>query len=308
MPVDTSCTFLGMPFKNPLVLASGILGTSSTLIQRVANLSIGALTTKSCSLEPREGHPNPAVLIWRHGVINAVGLRNPGVEEECRIIRDAKTICKSKGVWLFASIFGGKLEEYRRISSLITEASPDLIEVNISCPNVADEFGTPFAANEKSAAEVTRTVRKATSLKISIKLAPNIPAIGRIAKAVVEEGADAITAINTMPGMIIDAYARKPVLSNRVGGISGGALKPIALRCVMEIFQAVSVPIIGTGGVESGLDAVEMLMAGATLVGVGSAVATQGIDVFTKIHKEMLRFMVNEKLSSLSEIQGTALK
>jgi dihydroorotate dehydrogenase (NAD+) catalytic subunit len=300
MPAKINCSFLGLNLKNPLVLASGVLGTSATLLERV--------TAKSCSLEPREGHPNPVSVAWKHGMINAIGLTNPGVEEECKVLAESSVILKKKGVLLFASIFGGKIEDYDKVATRISEAEPDLIEINISCPNVADEFGTPFAADEKSTAAVTRAVRKATQLKIAVKLTPNTPAIGRIARAAVEEGADAITAINTVPGVVIDAYARRPVLFNRIGGISGGAIKPVALRCVMEIARAVNVPIIGTGGVETGLDAVEMIMAGATLVGIGAAVATRGVDVFRQVNEEIIQFMESENINSLEEIRGAALK
>jgi dihydroorotate dehydrogenase (NAD+) catalytic subunit len=308
MQAKIDCSFLGINLKNPLVLASGVLGTSASLLQRVAEAGAGAVTAKSCSLEPREGHPNPVSVAWKHGMINAIGLTNPGVEEECKVLAEASVILKKKGVLLFASIFGGKIEDYGRVAARISEAQPDLIEVNISCPNVADEFGTPFAADEKSAAAVTRAVRKATQLRIAVKLTPNTPAIGRIARAAVEEGADAITAINTVPGVVIDAFARRPVLFNRMGGISGGAIKPVALRCVMEIARAVNVPIIGTGGVETGLDAVEMIMAGATLVGIGAAVAIRGVDVFRQVNEEIIQFMQSEKITSLEEIHGAALK
>jgi len=207
---------------------------------------------------------------------------------------------------LFASIFAPRVEDFAETAKTIAEAEPDLIEINISCPNVASEFGTPFSASEESAAEVTRAVRQAVSLPLSVKLAPNVPQIGRIARAVVLEGADAITAINTMPAMLIDAQAGKPVLSNLTGGLSGPALKPIALRCVWEIARSVSVPIIGTGGVSSGEDAAEMLMAGATLVGVGSAVWQHGPAVFGRIATELRDFMAREGYPDLASLRGKA--
>ena len=171
-----------------------------------------------------------------------------------------------------------------------------------------DEFGTPFAASCESAAAVTAAVRQAVRLPIAVKLAPNVPDIGRIAAAVVAAGADIITAINTMPGMIIDPEAHRPVLSNRVGGISGPALKPIAFRCVAEIRKAVSVPIIGTGGVNTGRDAAEMIMVGATAVGVGSAVWYRGVAALGNIAQELASFMEQEGFQTLDEMRGLALK
>jgi dihydroorotate dehydrogenase (NAD+) catalytic subunit len=182
---------------------------------------------------------------WGHGLINAVGLSNPGAAEEARMLAEARARLEPLGVPLIASIFAGTTAEFGEVARTITAARPHLIEVNISCPNVADEFGTPFAASCESAAAVTEAVkRNVGEIPIAVKLAPNVPDIARIAAAVVEAGADAITAINTMPGMVINADAGRPVLSNRIGGISGPALKPIALRCVYQIARTVRVPII----------------------------------------------------------------
>ena len=245
-------------------------------------------------------------LAWQSGVLNAIGLTNPGAREEVGVLREAGRRLRAMDVPLFASIFAPRVEDFAETAKTIAEAEPDLIEINISCPNVASEFGTPFSASEESAAEVTRAVRQAVSLPLSVKLAPNVPQIGRIARAVVLEGADAITAINTMPAMLIDAQAGKPVLSNLTGGLSGPALKPIALRCVWEIARSVSVPIIGTGGVSSGEDAAEMLMAGATLVGVGSAVWQHGPAVFGRIATELRDFMAREGYPDLASLLGKA--
>jgi len=303
-----SCGFLGLTLRNPLVLASGILGTSPSLLERVAREGAGAVTTKSCGPEPRTGHDNPVALAWEGGVINAIGLTNPGASEEVPLLREAKKRLARMGVPVFASIFAPTTEQFGETARVIAEAEPDLIEVNISCPNVASEFGTPFSASAESAAAVTRAVRRAVSLPISIKLAPNVANIGQIARAVAEEGADAITAINTMPAMLIDARAERAVLKNRSGGLSGPALKPIALRCVYEIARSVSIPIIGTGGVSTGLDAAEMLMAGASLVGVGSAVWKDGPAAFARISSELLDFMMESGFRSIETMRGRAAR
>jgi dihydroorotate dehydrogenase (NAD+) catalytic subunit len=303
---EISCEFLGLKMSSPLVLASGVIGTSAGLLERAARCGAGAVTSKSCSLEPRLGHPNPIAVEWGGGVINAVGLTNPGADEEVHLLREAKARLEPLGVPLIASIFAASVEQFGQVAAIISQAEPDLIEVNISCPNVGDEFGTPFAGSPESAAAVTRIVKRFTRIPVSVKLAPNVPNIARIASAVVRAGADAITAINTMPGLIIDAQAGRPVLSNRMGGISGWALKPIALRCVAEIRLAVDVPIIGTGGITTGVDAAEMLMAGATVVGIGAAVWFRGPEVFDFINAELVAFMKQEGYSDLKSMRGIA--
>ena len=325
--VPLTCDFLGFRLHSPLVLASGIIGTSASLMARAARAGAGMVTAKSCGPAPRAGHPNPVALDWGGGLINAIGLTNPGAEHEAALLAETKRRLAPLGVPLIASIFAGTVEEFGQVAAIVAQAQPDLIEVNISCPNVGDEFGTPFAGTPESAAAVTASVRRALArsraapadlrgaLKsgqsrrypISVKLAPNVPDIARIARAVVEAGADAITAVNTMPGMVIDAASGQPVLSNKVGGVSGPALKPIALRAVYEIAQAVNVPIIGTGGVSTGQDAAEMLMAGATVVGVGSAVWYRGVDAFGQINAELAAFMAQHGYPSVASLRRISL-
>jgi len=308
MNVDLTCRFLDLTLDNPTVLASGILGTSATLLERTARCGAGAVTAKSCGPEPRAGHPNPVSVDWGGGVINAIGLTNPGAEEEVHLLRASKALLAPLGVPLIASIFAPTVAQFGEVARIISQAEPDLIEVNISCPNVGDEFGTPFAGSTASAAAVTAAVKAVTTIPISVKLAPNVPSIARIAAAVVEAGADAITAVNTMPGMVVDAEAGRPVLSNRMGGISGPALKPVALRCVAEIAAAVSVPIIGTGGVTTGRDAAEMIMAGATAVGVGTAVWYRGPEAFQQITAELRAFMARQGYPNLESMRGLAIR
>jgi dihydroorotate dehydrogenase (NAD+) catalytic subunit len=296
----------GIRLSNPLILAAGILGTGAELLERVARAGAGAVTSKSCGPEPRAGHPNPTVLDWGHGLINAIGLANPGVEEMTTILKDAKDRLELLGVPLIASIFAETVEGFAKVARRVSKTEPDFIEVNISCPNVAAEFGRPFAADPDSSAAVTRAVKGATHLPIIVKLSPNVTDIAAIAQAVEAAGADAIAAINTVAGMVIDVDCGQPILANRVGGLSGPAIRPIAVRCVYEIHQAVDIPIIGLGGVVDGRDAVEMIIAGATAVGVGSAVYYRGVNSFGMIAQEIASFMVEHGYETLADFRGMA--
>lgn len=304
---DITCKLGSLTLRNPFVLASGVVGSSESLLERAAYHGCGAVTAKSCGLKVRAGHANPIVLDWGHGLINAVGLTNPGARAMAKHLTKAKEIVHRQGALLFASIFARTIDEFPVTAEIIAGIEPDLLEVDISCPNIG-EYGLPFAARESTAAQATELVKKAAgNVPVAIKLAPNVPNIGGLARVVEQAGADFITAVNTIPGMIIDARAAKPVLSNKTGGISGYALKPIALNCVAEIASRISIPIIGTGGINSGEDAVEMIMAGATAVGVGSAVYYRGVDVFNTLTEELVAFMDEESYSDLASMRGKAL-
>ena len=306
--VTLNVSLCGVELPNPLILASGILGTEAELLARVARDGAGAVTAKSCSLEPRAGHPNPTVLAWGPGLINAVGLANPGVEAEVEELRRARALLQPLGVALIASVFADTVDNFGRVAARVARAEPDLIEVNISCPNVHDEFGLPFAADPGATAQATAAVREAVppDIPVLVKLSPNVADIAAIARAVESAGADGITAINTLSGMVIDVHARRPILANRSGGLSGPAIHPLALRCVYDIYRAVRIPVVGTGGVSSGRDAVAMIMAGATAVGVGSAVYDGGPEVLGRIGAEMAALMAELGYESVDEMRGAA--
>jgi dihydroorotate dehydrogenase (NAD+) catalytic subunit len=294
----------GVRLRNPTVLASGILGVSGASLAKVARNGAGAVTSKSVCIEERKGHPCPILLTYKAGVMNAVGLSNPGVD---KIIGELRFFKENSDAPLIASIFASKTKDFGIVAKKISAARPDLIEVNISCPNVEAEFGKPFAADARMAAGVTRIVKKNTKIPVFIKLSPNVPDIAAIAKAVEKAGANGITAVNTVgPGMIINIDAGKPLLANKTGGLSGPAIKPIAVKCVYDIYSAVKIPIIGTGGVTTGRDAVEMVMAGAAAVGIGSGVYYRGIEIFKKVCDEIAGFMKTHGYHSIKEMIGIA--
>ncbi|MCZ0939289.1 MAG: dihydroorotate dehydrogenase [Caldilineaceae bacterium] len=307
---NLSVPFLERDLPSPLVLASGIWGTTVSLLVRAAGEGCGAVTAKSCGPEPRHGHVNPSCIDWGGGLLNAIGLANPGVEEEIGLLREAKARLQPRGVAVIASIFAATAAEFGEVARRVADAKPDFLEVNISCPNVEDSFGEPFAANADATAAVTGYVKEAVAsqgIPVIVKLAPNVPSVGRIAQAAVHAGADALCAINTMPGLVLDPYSGQPVLANRTGGISGPALKPIALKAVYDTRKACPhTPVIGTGGVRNGQDAVEMLMAGATVVGVGSAICHRGPDAIRLICAELQQWMASQNIARIADLHDRA--
>ena len=297
--------FLNLKMDSPLVLASGILGLTASSMARVVRFGAGAVTSKSFNLEWRKGHKNPSIIPFEHGLLNAVGLSNPGVDE---MVKEIRLFRQKSDAPIFASIFGRTIEEFAEVAKRAAEGRPHLIEVNVSCPNVRSEFGTPFGDSPQDTAQITRLVKKAAGdIPVSVKLGPHGPGIGLMARVCEENGADAITAINTAgPGMLIDIRVRKPVLSNKTGGISGPAILPIAVKSVYEVYENVRIPIIATGGVTHWQDAVQMLLAGATLIGVGTAVYYEGLEVFDKINKGIESYMRENGFGVLKELRGLA--
>ena len=295
----------GISLASPLVLASGVLGTTASSLRRAALAGAGAVTTKSCSLAPRKGHPAPCILPWKAGLLNAVGLSNPGVDAEIAEIAEYKQTCFAP---LFVSIFAGSPDEFGKLARRVAEAKPDLIEANVSCPNVQSEFGTPFAADPEACGRVVRAVKEnAGAIPVSIKLSAQCASLARMAVICRQNGADAITAINTVgPGMWIDTGTGRPALSNLVGGVSGAAILPIAVRAVYEIRRAVDLPIIGTGGVSCAADALQLIMAGADAVGLGSGIYAGGVELFGEINRGLADFLKEGGFDSLARVRGLA--
>jgi dihydroorotate dehydrogenase (NAD+) catalytic subunit len=303
--MNLSQTVLGITFENPTVLASGILGLTSSTWKDVAKKGAGGITTKSLWAKEHKGHPNPTIIETEHWMLNAVGLPDAGPEKANEEIAD---FMKDHPVPLIANIVAGLIEDYAKTAEGLVPLSPDAFEVNISCPNVEDEFGKPFACSAPDAAKVTAAVKKVVGdIPMFVKLSPNVDNIGEIAKACQAAGADGFTVINTIgPGMAIDLRSRMPILANKVGGLSGPAIKPIAVKCVADVYSATDgkCPIIGTGGVYRGEDALELMLAGATLIGIGSAVARYGAEVFAKVSNEMQQWCTDEGIDDIGSLVG----
>jgi len=301
---ELKTTICGIELTNPTILASGILGVTGSSMLNVTKKGAGAVVTKSISLKQRKGHPSPIISTFETGIINAVGLSSMGAEESIKEINFYKENTTSP---IIASIFASTAEEFGQVAEKISQAEPDLIEVNVSCPNVQSEFGAPFGTDPQVTAQVVKNVKASTTIPIIVKLTPNVANIVAIGQAAEKAGADALSAINTVgPGMIIDTATAKPILANKMGGVSGPAIRPIAVRCVYQLYQNTNLPIIGIGGITTGNDALEMIMAGASAVQLGSAIHYRGLEVFKKINQEVEEFLDKNDYNSIAEIVGKA--
>ncbi len=303
--MNLSQTILGVDFENPTVLASGIMGITASSWRYCVENGAGGITTKSLWPVEHKGNRNPTIIATENWTLNAVGVPDAGPEKAREEIGDFMT---DHPVPLIANIVGMNASDFAEIAAVVASLKPDFVEVNLSTPTFLKLRGKLFAEDGNEAGDVLKAVRKEIGkIPMFAKLTPNVPNIGDIAKACVEAGADGITAINTVgPGMAIDLRSRMPILAAHKGGLSGPALKPIAVRCVAEIYEATGgkVPIIGTGGIHTGEDAIEMMLAGASLVGVGTAIAARGIDVFSKICDEMQLWCTNEGVWEVSDLIG----
>jgi dihydroorotate dehydrogenase (NAD+) catalytic subunit len=266
--VDLRVNLAGLQLRNPVVTASGTFASGREYADFVDLSHLGAVVTKGVSLEPWVGNDSPRIAETASGMLNSIGLQNPGVEAFAG--NDLGWLAE-QDVPVIVNVSGHSVAEYAAVAErLERESAVDALEVNISCPNV-DAGGMAFGTDCASAAEVTAAVRAVTHKPLIVKLSPNVTDIAEIARAVEAAGADAVSLINTLLGMAIDARTRKPKLARVVGGLSGPAIKPVALRMVWQVFRAVSVPVVGMGGIMTGEDAIEFMLAGATAVAVGTA-------------------------------------
>ena len=303
MKPDLSVDLCGVRLSNPTILASGILGTTKQILLRVAEEGgAGAVVCKSISVEPRAGHHNPTILVFEAGLMNAVGYSNMGIESALKEF--AKWESKKP---LIMSLVAKDAEEFGRLAAMAKPIPCSAIEIVLSCPHTPGLGLLAGQGTPEATAEITKAVRKQTKHPLFVKISASLPAIGEIAKAAEKEGADAITCTNSIgPGMVINLEARKPVLDFKVGGVSGPAIRPIAVRSVYDLYQAVKIPIIGCGGVTTGKDAIEFVMAGARAVQIGSATYYRGINVFEKVCGEMEDWMKKNQVGNLDEIIGAA--
>lgn len=257
----------GVEWKNPVTVASGTFGSGAEFAEYVDLNRLGAVTTKGVANIPWPGNPTPRVAEVYGGMMNAVGLQNPGMDLFCQ--RDIPFL-KEYDTRIIVNVCGKSTEDYCEVVERLADEDVDMLEINISCPNVK-EGGIAFGQNPKAAEEITRAVKKYAKQPVIMKLSPNVTDISEMAKAVEAGGADAVSLINTLTGMKIDVNRRQFVLANRTGGVSGPAIHPIAVRMVYQAAHAVKVPIIGMGGIVSAEDAIEMILAGASAVSVGTA-------------------------------------
>ena len=292
----------GLKLKNPVLPASGTYGYGQEYLPFFTPDALGAVVTKGVSLEPWPGNPAPRICETPGGMLNAIGLQNPGVDH---FIEEALPFLRIYQTPVIVNIVGKTIAEYAKVAEVLTDY-PEVsgFELNISCPNVK-EGGIAFGTIPSMAAAVTRAVRKVTPKTLIVKLSPNVTDITEIACQVEAAGADGLSVINTLLGMAIDINKRRPVLGNLVGGLSGPAIKPVALRMVWQTYQKVKIPLIGIGGISTPTDALEFIMAGATAVGVGIGTFKDPLAPI-KIIEGIREFLVEEGFTSISELKGLA--
>lgn len=297
--IDLSVSIGGVTLQNPVMTCSGTFGSGEEYSEFVDLDKLGAIVTKGVSNVPWTGNPTPRIAETPSGMLNAVGLQNPGVETFCK--RDLPRI-SGKKFKVIVNVCGHALEEYAEVVERLSDEPADLIEINISCPNVK-EGGMVFGTEPKMVEAITKEMKRLSKQPVIMKLSPNVTSIADIARAAEAGGADAISLINTLTGMKIDIRRRTFLLANRTGGLSGPAIHPVAVRMVYEAAQAVSIPIIGMGGIESAEDAIEMILAGASAVSIGTANfynPTASVEVADGI----LTYLTENKISSVKELTG----
>lgn len=302
MSISTAVEIAGIRMKNPVMTASGTVGFGEEFARYLDLSGLGALVVKTVTLRPRAGNPPPRIAETPAGVLNAVGLQNPGVES---LIRDVLPELEHYGVPVIVSVAGETVAEYARLAELLDGVGGiAALEVNISCPNVK-AGGIAFGTAPEMAADVVRNVKNNTGLPVIVKLSPNVTDIRTIALAAAGAGADALSLINTLTGMTIDVERRRPLLGNVIGGLSGPAVRPVAVRAVWQVYQAVSLPLIGMGGIMTARDALEFILAGARAVAVGTAnLVNPG--AAAEVIAGLVRYLDEWGIADVNELVGAA--
>jgi len=297
--INTEVEFVGVRFKNPIVTASGTFGFGREYGEFYNLSELGGICVKGLTIKERPGNKPPRIAEAPMGMLNSVGLQNPGVDA---FITDELPFLRQHDTVVIANISGNTADEYAIMTEKLSEAGVDIIEVNVSCPNVK-AGGMAFGTSVEGVTEVTKAVMKKASVPVMVKLSPNVTDIVSIAKAAEDSGTNAISLINTLLAMRIDTITRKPILNNNVGGLSGPAVFPVAVRMIWQVASAVKIPVLGMGGVQTGKDAIEMLLAGADLIAVGTACFD---DPYTpvKIISEIKEYMKDNSISKVSELTG----
>ncbi|MDY4954069.1 MAG: dihydroorotate dehydrogenase [Candidatus Onthomonas sp.] len=300
--IDMRVDFAGISMKNPIVVASGTYGFGREFGEFYDISQLGGISCKGLTFTPREGNPPPRVAETPMGILNSVGLQNPGVDE---FIAKELPELRKHDLCVIANISGNTPEEYALMSEKLSRAGVDMIEVNVSCPNVKCG-GLQYGVVPELAAEVTAAAKRSATVPVMVKLSPNVTDITAIAKAVEAAGADAVSLINTVRGMRIDVKTRRPVLKMNTGGLSGPAVLPIAVRMVWEVSNAVKIPVMGMGGVSTGEDAAQLMLAGATAVAVGTA---NLVDPFAalRVRDELAEIAAAQQLTAVRELTGGVL-
>lgn len=296
---STKINFCGVEFKNPIVTASGTFGFGSEYAEYAPLSEYGGIGTKGLTRYPREGNKAPRIAETPAGILNSVGLQNPGVEYFASEIMPSLAGC---GANVIANMSGNTIEEYCEMAQILSETDAAVIEMNISCPNVKHgglAFGTDAAVVE----ELTSRVKRVCKKPLVVKLSPNVTSITDIAKAAEAGGADGLSLINTLLGMAIDINTRRPVLANNMGGLSGPAVKPVAVRMIYQTAQAVDLPIIGMGGVMSGADVIEMMLAGASLVALGTGMFAEPA-LILRVKQEIDLYMDKYNIDDITSLVG----
>jgi dihydroorotate dehydrogenase (NAD+) catalytic subunit len=276
------------------------LGLSGQTLSRVVEAGAGAVVTKSSSLRPREGNPGPTIVEVPVGLLNAIGLASPGIS----LMKDEIAEAKMSGVPVIVSVFGFSVSDYSRSARIAERFGADAVELNVSCPHVSGV--SEIGQDPRILAKVTRSVKRAVDIPVFVKLSPNVTNIVEIGHSAERAGADAITAINTVRAMSIDIHVRLPVLSAKIGGLSGPAIKPVAVRCVYELAEKVKIPIIGVGGIMGWEDAVEFFLAGASAVQVGTAILQKDLKIFSEVTEGLSAYLKENGFASVSELVDVA--